>query len=394
MELWNKLSGAVSIKAVCAEPERLIADLTQHGFILHNVRFTDSLTVTFSVSRQDYQFIKIMISAKGGRITVLGRDGIHWIAATLKRRPVLLAGIFMLILLSLYIPSRIFIVEVSGNSDIPANLILSRASECGIEFGASRRTVRSEKVKNALLESIPQLQWVGVNTSGCVAVIRVQERSIADTGSQDRQVTNIVAATDAIIRSCTVIKGTPLCVVGQAVKKGDVLISGYTDCGLLVKAGQADGEIIGETSRKIAVISPVSTPNRGEVLCTEARYYLQIGKNIIKFSKDSGISDATCVKMYESRSLALPGGFQIPVAIIKETCQYYSFSSNANTEVDEIWLQQYAKDYLTAQMIAGRILQQHTSILAGDGFFRLDGQYTCLEVIGRIKHEEILRRNG
>ena len=37
--------------------------------------------------------------------------------------------------------------------------------------------IRSEKVKNSLLQRIPQLQWAGINTDGCVAVISVREKT-------------------------------------------------------------------------------------------------------------------------------------------------------------------------------------------------------------------------
>lgn len=391
MELWNRLSGTVRIKTVSAEPEKLIADLSQQGYVLHNIRFEDSLTVIFTVSRQEYLALTGILNKKGAQFHVLQRSGIHWIFAVLKRRPILLTGVLLLVLLSLYIPGRIFFVEIKGNGIIPANLILARASECGIDFGASRRTVRSEKVKNALLESVPQLQWVGVNTSGCVAIISVRERALTDSPSNDGCVTNIVADRDAVIRSCTVLQGSPLCSVGQAVRKGELLVSGYTDCGLLIKATQADAEVIGETSRKLAVISPMTQLKREEVLHTEVKYYLHIGKNIIKFSKNSGIPDVTCVKMYERNSLVLPGGFQIPVTLVKEITQYYSYSSGADQ--DSAWLQQFASDYLNTQMIAGRILSEQTAVQSDGTVFRLDGEYICLEVIGRVKSEEILHRH-
>ena len=89
-------------------------------------------------------------------------------------RPVLLAGLGILFLLAMYLPSRVLFIRVEGNMQIPDRQILAAAEECGIRFGASRREVRSEKVKNALLSSVPQLQWAGVNTAGCVATISVR----------------------------------------------------------------------------------------------------------------------------------------------------------------------------------------------------------------------------
>ena len=389
MDIWNRFSGTVRIRMVCAEPERMIAVLNRNGIVLHDVNFADPLTVSFLISARDYESLKSVSKITDVKITAVSRKGFCWTILTLWKRPVLLIGFCILMLLSLSVPGRIFFVEVKGNADIPTNLIISRASDCGIDFGASRRDVRSEKVKNALLQSIPQLQWVGVNTTGCVAVIGVQERASSDTVRLKGMVSNIVADTDAIIKSYTVIKGSPLITVGLAVKAGQVLVSGYTDCGLTVKASRSEAEILGETTRRICVISPGFNRKRGELIDTQVKYYLQIGKNIIKFSKDSGISDTECVKMYESISVKLPGGFQIPVSVIKQTCCYYTHVDSMQLH-DADWLTEQATAYVCGQMVAGRIVQDQTSVQHDANAIRLIGNYICLEEIGRIKYEEIL----
>ena len=80
-------------------------------------------------------------------------------------------GLCLLLLLVCILPTRVLFMRVEGNESIPENLILEAAEDCGIRFGASRSAVRSEKVKNGILSRISELQWVGVNTKGCIAVI-------------------------------------------------------------------------------------------------------------------------------------------------------------------------------------------------------------------------------
>ena len=48
-------------------------------------------------------------------------------------------------------------MNVEGNSAVASVDIIDAAQNAGLGFGASRRAVRSEKVKNALLASIPDL---------------------------------------------------------------------------------------------------------------------------------------------------------------------------------------------------------------------------------------------
>ena len=63
---------------------------------------------------------------------------------------------------------------------------------------------------------------------------------------------------DGFIVSATVTRGNFLCRVGQSVKAGQVLISGYTDCGICIQATRAEGEIYAQTSRDFAAVTPLS----------------------------------------------------------------------------------------------------------------------------------------
>ena len=152
----------------------------------------------------------------------------------------------------LTVPGRVFFIEIEGNQQIPDRLILEVVQENGIQFGAVRRDIRSEKIKNILLEKIPQLQWVGVNTNGCVAVISVRERQF-ENDSQEYSFGSIVASRDAIIQQITVLRGTQLCKVGQAVKAGEILVSAYKDYGISVKMTGAKAEIYGQTEHNLDV---------------------------------------------------------------------------------------------------------------------------------------------
>ena len=93
---------------------------------------------------------------------------------------------------------------MEGNQNVPENLILELASQCGLSFGTERRQVRSEQVKNALLGAVPELEWVGINTAGCVATISVRERQKGENIGQAGGVSSIVASCDGMITGIVV----------------------------------------------------------------------------------------------------------------------------------------------------------------------------------------------
>jgi sporulation protein YqfD len=395
MGLWNSLSGAVTVEIISAALPSLLSDISAFGVGLLKISSINELTVRCEVKRRDFQLLASLVEIRGGEISVRKKQGLFWTFTELMKRPVLVAGIILMVILALYLPTRILFVQVEGNATVPSQLILEKADICGIRMLAKRQMVRSEKVKNRLLESIPELQWAGVNTRGCIAVISVKEKSEEKESEEQPAVSSIVAHRDGIIRSCTVLRGNALCTVGQAVKTGQTLVSGYTDYGLTIRATNAQAEIMAQTNHDVSAIAPAAIAERGGELFRERKISIKIGKKLIKFNNDSGISDTTCVKIYQERQLTLPGGFQLPISLITEEVIYHELKEPVLDESEDLsWVSKSVDAYLLDHMIAGRILKRQTSIdLTGDRCC-LSGQYACLEMIGRVRVEEFIQNNG
>lgn len=391
MGMWKSLTGTVKAELTSADIAESLTAINAAGIILFRTVQTGDLTVELTLYRRDYAELSRLIQRRGEKLRLLSRVGLYWTGKRLIHRPVLLIGIAALLALVLFLPTRVFFIRVDGNVTIPTRLILEEAAQCGIGFGASRREVRSERMKNALLEAIPDLQWAGVNTSGCVATISVRERSESEQVDKKPGVSSIVAAQDGIIQEMTVLRGNAVCKIGQAVKAGEVLVSGYTDCGISIQATRAQGEIFAQTQRYLAVSTLEKYSKKGEFLRTEKRYSLIVGKKRINFYKNSGISDTSCDKMYHEYVLTLPGGFALPVTLVVEEWFHFECQPALTSEEDiQETLCQFAEQYLQEQMIAGQILERKEIMDQG----RLYGQYACLEMIGREQCEEIIQSNG
>ena len=357
--------------------------MTEQDVTLLCTVFQNDLTVQVTLLRSDYGKFRKICEKRGDRVNILTHRGIYWKARDFLRRPLLLLGCLLLLFAVLYLPSRVLFVQVEGNRRLPDRQILEMADTCGIGFGASRRAVRSEKMKNALLESMPELQWAGVNTKGCVAVITVRERTIPEQLSASDGVSHIVALTDARIVSCTATRGNLLCAPGQAVKAGQILISGYTDTGLTIRAEGAEGEIYGQTRRNFGAVTPVFSGSTRRNGAWMKKYSLILGKKRINLWKDSGIWDATCDRMYEEYYITLPGGFRLPAALAVERYDAWDLTPREIPQQEaEALLSDFAEAQLMECMVAGRIISRETSVTGEDGLWVLTGEYRCVELIG------------
>lgn len=388
--MWQSLFGTVTLEIVSADNIDVLDRLRKWNITVFKLSYPDDLTVHITVSRTDYHAIVQILQKRGCKITVLRHNGIYWRIMDLLRRPVLTVGVLLYLFLVLTVPGKVFFVEVEGNESVPTRMILEAAQSSGIYFGVDRRQVRSERVKNALLEKIPALQWAGVNTNGCVAVISVRERQDT-TIHEEKNTGSIVAAQDGIIRQITVIKGTQLCTVGQAVKKGQILVSGYKDYGISIKFTGAEGEVFAQTERKLEAITPALVLLRTNPGGVERKYSLIIGKKQINFFKDSGISHTSCVKMYKKTYLVLPGGFTLPVALV--TQEIIRYDTEAFYLEDFSFMESICRNYLQSIMRYGTILQEESHIEVFEGVCRFTAGYSCHEQIGLIKEEELTNHN-
>lgn len=391
MDLWTSLTGMVEVELTSADPAGCLSAINAAGITVYYARQEGDLTLKFRLRRGDYRKLRAIAKRRGERLSFDSRSGLYWALRMLPGRPVLLAGMVLIVALALFLPTRVLFIQVEGNAAIPTRLILEGAERCGITFGASRREVRSEKMKNALLQTIPELQWAGINTSGCTAVISVRERTEPEEQTQKSGVSSIIAARDGVIHEMTVLKGNPVCKVGQAVKAGQVLVSGYTDLGICIRATHAEAEIFAETQRSMTAIIPSIYVRRGGFTRQEKKYSLLIGKKRINFYKGSGISDASCDKMYSEYYLTLPGGFRLPLAIAVEEWTYYDQTAITMDEstAGEM-LADFSADYLTRLMVAGQINARSEMLTQTDGAYHQHGTYACLEMIGKTRLEENL----
>ena len=391
---WQSLLGRMDLKITCADSVLMLNRLLQAQIPLENVVHRNDLELEITINRADYPMVLDLGEKTDATVKILYQKGLVLWGKALLHRPVLVAAILLFLFASSFLPTRILFISVQGNETVPTRQILEAANTCGIRFGAVSRQVRSEVMKNSLLELIPQLQWAGINTSGCTAVIAVREKTTTDMiDTTQNQVCSIVASRDGIIQDCTVYSGNPLCTVGQAVKTGQTLVSGYLDCGIITKATRADAEIKALTFRKLTLVAPKPFAYRVSTQSSTKRYGIRIGKKLIKFYKDSGNSHMVCGKIYKEEYIHLPGGFQLPVSIIQETLVHYEeISPTLQSTVNTEWLAESANTYLLSVMPGGQIVSEQFQLVTGDNL-SLYGEYACIELIGQVKYEQTILKD-
>ncbi len=394
MQIWDKIAGTAKLKVTSADPTGTLRRIQKAGIRIYDVSYIDYLSIHFTIKRKDLSNTLKICERAGDSATIGTVNGLASYIGGLLKRPVIVLSFILWLALALWLPTRILFVTVQGENTLNVNYVLEQAAECGIRMGARGKEVRSERVKNALLSKIPTLRWVGVNTNGCIATISVNEKYIQNEKKPKVSLTDLVSTRDAIIKEITVQSGSALCTIGQAVSEGQALISCYRDKGEMLEFTGALGEIYGETKHHVQAVTPVQAYRRAEILSESQKSYIIIGKNPIFFWKDSGISDVSCVKMYDVRECKLPGGFALPIWLVTEHTTTYAVEPILLKEADCAWLYDYAQNYLQANLTAGSILSADTVGSYTNETYSVLGEYDCREMIVDYKYKGITQNNG
>ena len=376
----------VCVSVVSADVAGFLRTAALHGVKLSKVSQQGDLCIDFWINASELNIIEEITCKRGDSCTVVGKTGSRLRVQQLANRWLLILTSLLLIWLSVWLPSKVLFVSVEGNSSVSEQKILLAAEECGVGFGKNRGDIRSAKLKNYMLEKIPEIGWVCVNTCGCTAKITVIEQTDSQSDSiESGKKIGIYAAVDGLVISKTVREGFSAVSVGQAVKAGQLLVGGSQHDGVFERYIRPNAEIFALTNRTIIASNTQNHFAFKRADRNMTKYYLLIGKKRINLLKDSRIYPTMYDKIQRDIYLTLPGGFALPLGI---GIEYIYDIRVADPDLDEsadFDVQGLIDDYVRSRMISGKILDRQVDF---DKDNHLVVRYHCIEMIGREQSEE------
>ena len=389
MSVSSYLRGVLKMEAVCADPGGAISAWAAAGIRFWDPQVTGPLTLCFFLDRRDLSRLENLTRRRGDQLRILSRRGLLWDMGAFLRRPGLVLGLAMLIIMMTVLPKRVWFLKFEGNTTVSEARLAAAAQECGLSFFARVPEIKSEEFKNKLVNLLPEICWAGVEFRGGIATVTVREQEVRPQIRDQRTPANVVAARDGIITSMNVLGGQALCQVGQGVLEGELLVSGFVDCETHTQVTQADAEIYALTQRTLTAVTPQIWSKKGETEKETWSLALILGKNRIKICGKSGILPSTYDKIRSVKMLTLPGGYALPVGISVER-GILRRESDWEPDVPEEELRIFGRGYLESQMLAGQILEARESIRQDVERYFLEGIYTCSEMIARQKTVEFI----
>ncbi len=307
-------------------PERFINLCSENKIDIRNVKMQkDTITAECGVR----SYIKITKAAKksGMKVRIISKHGLPFFIRRNRNRTGVIAGLLFMVIMTMFLSERIWVISVSGNENIPSEEIINSFYNLGVKTGAKKESLNVKEIASKALTEVEGLMWNAVNLDGCRATIEIKEQVKKEiVPEEDETPSNIVASNSGQIIKIENFIGTPVATSGSAVEKGDIIVSGAViNKDESVSFYKAEANVIARTKNVVSVnLSSVQ----------DMRVYDDVKKkNFISFfSVTFPVNYVPAPKgeydFSQTEDFLSTDGRKLPVGIIKE-----KFSSYENKKV-------------------------------------------------------------
>ena len=389
----NFLRGSVLFTVTGAFPERFLNLCAQAGVGFWDLEWLDPHTLRLRVSRRDARRVgplaeKVLCEARARR-----HLGFPYFLAGFRKRYALLLGLALSLAAVCLLSRFVLTIEVSGNETVSTAAILTELSRQGVRVGAYGPGLDVRRISQESLLRLDGLAWMSINLHGTRAEVLVREKLPEPEVRDESTPANVVAQADGVILDLEVLDGQAAFREGEAVLRGEVVISGTMDLRepeySAVDAGQrlvhARGNVWARTYRTLTAQIPLEAQVKRYTGEKEIQWsLLALGRTVNFFGK-GGVFSEGYDKIVETHPLTLPGGRVMPLALRRtEYRAYVTEPAALNAGAARSMLEERLLERLDALIGEdGEVLDTVFTVREEDGMLAVTLRAECREQIGR-----------
>lgn len=181
----------------------------------------------------DFRKLKPLVRKTHTKITLEGRYGFPFFLARYRKRKLFFAGLFLCAVLLRGYSLFIWDIHFEGNERYPDTTLAEFLESEGVAPAMLRSRVDCPGIVKAIRKEYNDIVWVSASIDGSRLKIQVKENEdtfpAEETLTGEEKPVDLVAAADGVITEIVTRSGVPQVHVGDAVKKGDILVLGRVE---------------------------------------------------------------------------------------------------------------------------------------------------------------------
>ena len=238
-------------------PERFLNLAARAGIELWQIESTGGI-LRARTACKNYKRLRPLAVKSRMRLRVKGRKGLPFYTRRYRGRFGLLAGAAVFAVTLWLLPQFVWGVQVHGNVTLNEDEVKNVMAELGVAPGAMIKNIDAELIEQSAMVRLPDVSWMAINIQGSEVTIELKERAAPPNMIPDEQPCNMVAGYDGQILRLEVYTGSAAVKEGEAVVKGQLLISGVQEDETgAAKVVHASGRAIASTRRTLKVEVPL-----------------------------------------------------------------------------------------------------------------------------------------
>lgn len=377
IKLLRFIFGYVSFTAKGGFSERFINLCRINNVLLWELKSTNSV-LTACTDCSGYKKIRTVARKSGMKVRLKKKHGLPFFLNRHSRRAGVIVGIALGVAVLLILSTRIWSIDVTGNVRVPAERITAVFEELGVRKGVPSAKIDIKSTEIEALRRMPEISWLNINISGCAARIEVRETVEVPEIDDNGIPTDIVASRDGQIVILRPFSGTSEQKIGNAVLKGDPLISGIVENkDLTVSFCRAKGYVVARTDRSIRTQCEKKIKVRRKA--DEKKSYIL---NFLFF--DIPLGKVNTKNAYPEKrgilinGVTLPVGFTVCRETVFEESEITLTENQMRLTAYSDFFEKCAEEFRYMKVEEVEITEKNT-----DGSLTVSGNFVCLENIGK-----------
>ena len=254
----RKVPSCVDFRAEGVFCERLLTEAMKNGLGISFPR-KSGYTMRGTVQAAEYRSLCKIARRLGLKMRIEKKHGIYFTLKRHRDKIGFAAGAIFAAAVVLFLNLFVWEINISGNKAVSSEEIMATLANSGLKTGTLRTAHDARKIEWNIMNDNKEIAWATVNIQGCCVNVVVSEtRREAEMKYDDDKPVNIIAAKYGVIRKMDVFDGQGVVKVGDAVMKGDLLVSAtFEDRHGKLTLKHSRARVMAETDYEITVEFPL-----------------------------------------------------------------------------------------------------------------------------------------
>lgn len=223
----RNIKGVVVVQIEGYFTERFINLCKINNIKIWDIRNIVNGVIRFKIDIGEFKKLKTIAKKTKCKVTIKEKEGLYFTFYRYRKRKIFALLTIVLLIISILFSTFIWKIEITGNTYLTDEEIISALKNSGIYVGKNKTFINKKEVISDMRVAVPDLSWIGIEMDGTKVVVKVVEKTKIDEKNIQQDVCgNIIADKSGIVTKIIPENGTALLKAGSYAEEGNILIEG------------------------------------------------------------------------------------------------------------------------------------------------------------------------